>query len=82
MPCMEIFDKQSKEYKDDIISQNSIVFTIEAGSISSWHKYIGDRGYSFGIDKFGESAPYEKIYEHFNLTEDKILNYIQNHLRK
>ena len=82
MPCMEIFDKQSKEYKEDIISQNSIVFTIEAGSISPWHKYIGDRGYSFGIDKFGESAPYEKIYEHFNLTEDKILNFIQSHLRK
>ena len=82
MPCMEIFDKQSKEYKEDIIGQNSIVFTIEAGSISSWYKYRGDKGFSFGIDKFGESAPYDKIYEHFNLTEDKILNYIQGHLRK
>ena len=58
-----------------------MVFTIEAGSVSSWQKYRGDKGYSFGIESFGESAPYKKIYEHFNLTEEKILNIIQNHLR-
>ena len=82
MPCMELFEKQPVEYKKEIFEENSLVFTFEAGSVSSWQKYSGDRGYSFGIDQFGESAPYKKIYEHFNLTEEKICNLIQKHLRK
>ncbi len=82
MPCMELFEKQSVNYKKEIFEENSLVFTFEAGSVSSWQKYSGDQGYSFGIDQFGESAPYKKIYEHFNLTEDKICNLIQKHLIK
>ena len=82
MPCMELFEKQPIKYKKEIFEENSLVFTFEAGSVSSWQKYSGDRGYSFGIDQFGESAPYKKIYEHFNLTEEKICNLIQKHLRK
>ena len=82
MPCMELFEKQSENYKKDIFNENAIVFTFEAGSVSSWQKYKGNKGYCFGIDKFGESAPYKKIFEYFNLTEDKILNIIQKHLRK
>ena len=81
MPCMELFENQSDDYKREIFNEGSVVFTLEAGSVSSWHKYKGHNGYSFGIDTFGESAPYKKIYEHFNLTEDKILNIIQKHLR-
>ena len=82
MPCMELFDKQPKKYKEEVFDENSIIFTIEAGSISSWQKYKGNKGYNFGIDNFGESAPYKKLYEHFGLTEDNIINAIQNHLRK
>ncbi len=82
MPCMELFEKQPIKYKKEIFEENSLVFTFEAGSVSSWQKYSGDRGYSFGIEQFGESAPYKKIYEHFNLTEEKICNLIQKHLRK
>ena len=81
MPCMELFENQSEDYKK-LFDEDALVFTLEAGSIFSWQKYKGDKGYSFGIDKYGESAPYKKIYDHFNLTEDKILNVIQNHLRK
>ena len=82
MPCMELFEKQPENYKNKIFNDDSIVFTIEAGSVSSWQKFKGGKGYNFGIDRFGESAPFKKIYEHLNLTEDKILNIIQNNLRK
>ena len=82
MPCMDLFENQPDNYKKELINDNSIVFTLEAGSVSSWQKYKGYKGYNFGIDKFGESAPYQKIYEHFELTEEKVLNVIQNHLRK
>ena len=82
MPCMELFDKQSEKYKEDILEQNSIVVTLEAGSITSWQKYIKNKGLNLGIDQFGESAPYKEVYDHFNLTEDKITSFIQKKLRE
>ena len=82
MPCQEIFDKQSDDFKKDILDQDSLIVTIEAGNVSSWKKYSGDKGISLGINKFGESAPYKKIYEHFNLSVEKITTAIQEQLRK
>ena len=82
MPCMELFDKQSEKYKKDILEEDSLVITLEAGSITSWQKYIKNKGFNFGIDQFGESAPYKEVYDHFNLTEDKITNFIQKKLRE
>tara|TARA_B110001450_G_C17268740_1_gene338597 strand:- start:312 stop:551 length:240 start_codon:yes stop_codon:yes gene_type:complete len=79
---MELFDKQSEKYKNDLIEENSLVVTLEAGSISSWQKYIKNKGLNLGIDQFGESAPYKEIYDHFNLTEDKIVDFIQKKLRE
>ena len=82
MPCMELFDKQSEEYKRDLIEKDSLVVTLEAGSISSWQKYIKNNGLNLGVNQFGESAPYKEIYDHFNLTEEKITNFIQKKLRE
>ena len=82
MPCMELFDKQSDEYKLDLIEEESLVVTLEAGSITHWQKYIKNKGFNFGIDQFGESAPYKQVYDHFNLNEENIINYIQKKLRE
>ena len=64
MPCMELFDKQPKNFRNDIIDQDSLVVTLEAGSIMSWQKYIKNKGMNVGIDQFGESAPYKEVYNH------------------
>jgi transketolase len=82
MPCMELFDKQPEKYKRDLIEEDSLVVTLEAGSISSWQKYIKNKGLNLGIDQFGESAPYKEVYDHFNLTEEKVTNFIQKKLRE
>ena len=82
MPCMELFDKQSKEYKNNLIEEDSLVVTLEAGSITSWQKYVKNKGLNLGIDQFGESAPYKEVYDHFNLTEEKITSFIQKKLRE
>ena len=82
MPCMELFDKQSEKYKEDLLDHDSLVVTLEAGSITSWQKYIKNKGLNLGIDQFGESAPYKEVYDHFNLTEDKITNFIQKKIRE
>ena len=82
MPCMELFDKQPDEYRKDILEENSLIVTLEAGSIMSWQKYIKNKGVNLGIDKFGESAPYKEVYKHFKLSEEDITNFIQKKLRE
>ena len=82
MPCMELFDNQPEEYHRDILEENSLIVTIEAGSIMSWQKYVKDKGANLGIDKFGESAPYNDVYKHFKLSEEDITNFIQKKLRE
>jgi transketolase len=82
MPCQELFDSQPDDYKEKILEKSSIIITIEAGSTSSWKKYVGSKGITFGVDTFGESAPYKEIFNHFNLTSDKIVSLIQKKLRE
>ena len=73
MPCQELFDKQSTEYKEKVISKNSKKISIEASSVFGWDKYLGDRGTSLGMKSFGKSAPSKKLYEDFNLTSDNVV---------
>ena len=82
MPCMELFDSQPEDYQKDILEDNSLIVTIEAGSIMSWQKYIKYKGLNLGIDKFGESAPYKEVYKHLKLSEEDITNIIQKKLRE
>jgi transketolase len=82
MPCMELFDKQPEDYRKDILEENSLIITLEAGSVMSWQKYIKNKGANLGIDKFGESAPYKEVYKHFKLSEEDITNFIQKKLRE
>jgi len=73
MPCQELFDKQSKEYRERVIEKNSKKISIEASSIFGWEKYVGSEGSSLGIKSFGKSAPYKTIYENFNLTSNSVV---------
>ena len=82
MPCMELFDKQPEDFRKDILEENSLIVTLEAGSVMSWQKYIKNKGANLGIDKFGESAPYKEVYKHFKLSEEDITNFIQKKLRE
>ena len=74
MPCFNIFDEQSKTYREKILGETRNIISIEAASTDSWKKYIGTNGLSFGIDAFGKSAPYKDIYKHFGLTPKNIIN--------
>ena len=65
-----------------LLKKDSLVVTLEAGSIMSWQKYIKNKGMNIGIDQFGESAPYKEVYEHFGLSEEKITGFIQKKLRE
>ncbi len=82
MPCMELFDKQPENFRKDIIDEDSLIVTLEAGSILPWQKYIKNKGINLGLDKFGKSAPYKDVYNHFGLSEENITDLIQKKLRE
>jgi transketolase len=74
MPCFNLFDNQTKNFRDKILRETKNIISIEAASTDCWKKYIGINGLSFGIDTFGKSAPYKDIYKHFGLTVQNIVN--------
>lgn len=74
MPSWELFEKQSDAYKELVLPKDvSNRVSIEAGSTFGWERYIGPKGTAIGINTFGESAPYEEIYEHFGITAEAIV---------
>ncbi len=80
MPCQELFDKQNENYKKKILNETDLIVSLEASETSYWKKYTGVNGLNFGIDDFGKSAPYKEIYDHFNLSSEKIIKKIKTKL--
>ena len=80
MPCQELFDQQSKNYKNKVISETELVISIEASETNYWKKYTGLNGLNFGIDNFGKSAPFKEIYDHFKLNSESIIKKIKEKL--
>jgi transketolase len=79
MPSWELFAEQPLEYRESVLpSEIARRVAIEAGSSFGWERYIGTEGKMIGIDTFGESAPYEELYEHFGITVEKIVEAVQS----
>ncbi len=80
MPCHELFDQQSEGYKNKILAETDLVVSIEASETNYWKKYTNYNGLNFGIDNYGKSAPYKKIYDHFGMNTQNIIREIKNKL--
>ena len=80
MPCHELFDQQSTNYKNKILCETDLVVSIEASETNFWRKYTGTKGLNFGINDFGKSAPYKEIYNHFRLDLESIIKKIKEKL--
>jgi transketolase len=75
MPCWELFDAQPQSYKDDVLPPSIAArMSIEAGATLGWSKYVGDRGFAFGIDHFGTSAPGADVARSFGFTPENVAN--------
>ena len=72
MVSTELFDEQSAAYQADILPDDALLVSIEAGTTFGWERYTGRHGLRFGIDSFGASAPIEDLFKHFGLTADAI----------
>ena len=73
LPCWELFDKQDKEYKNQVLG-NCPRIAIEAASEMGWSKYIGEKGIFIGMKSFGASGPASDLYNHFNITSKSIID--------
>ena len=78
MLSTEIFDKQSNDYKEEILpSTIEKRISIEAGSTSYWYKYLGINGKAIGINTFGESAPGGELLKYFGFTSQNIIEHAE-----
>jgi transketolase len=74
MPCLEFFAKQPQEYRDSVLPPKVTArVAVEAAAPASWYRWVGDRGTVVGIERFGASAPYQRIYQEFGLTVDNVV---------
>ena len=74
MPSWELFAKQPATYQESVLpTAVTARVSIEAGVTMGWERYVGDRGISIGVDRFGASAPQNIIYQEFGVTAEAMV---------
>ena len=82
VPCYDLFQNQSEDYKNKILGSDTFKISIEASSESGWKSIVGKDGVTLGLSTFGKSAPYKDIYKLFNLTSDEIVKIVKSKVKK
>ena len=83
MASVDVFEKQSDEYKESILPSNKVKrIAIEAATSFGWHKYTGFEGQVISIDTFGESAPAGIIFKKQGFAVENVINQAKQMLRK
>jgi len=73
MPCVEWFSEQDVSYRDQVLPPHIRArVSVEAGIALGWKQFVGDAGESVGVDHYGASASYMKLYEEFGLTAERV----------
>ena len=74
MPCTHLFDIQGDEYREQVLPATVTArVAIEAGVTEGWWRYVGAQGRVIGLDRFGESAPANELFEHFGFSTDNVV---------
>ena len=82
MPCTELFDEQPESYRADILADDALRVSIEAGTTFGWERYTRAGGLRIGLDHFGASAPAEVLFEEFGFSVEAIVPKILEKLGK
>jgi transketolase len=73
-PSWELFAAQEQDYRESVFpTMTKARLAVEAGVKMGWERWVGDRGFIMGVDRFGASAPYEIVYREFGLTIGNII---------
>ena len=79
MPCTNVFDAQNDAYKESVLpAAVTARVAVEAAVTGGWYKYVGLNGAVVGIDRFGESAPADQLFEYFGFTVDKVVEAVNS----
>lgn len=79
MPCMDLFEQQSQEYKESVLPKNVRKrVAIEALSDFGWGKYVGLDGAYVTMKGFGASAPAAVLFKHFGFTVENVVNTVKS----
>ncbi len=83
VPCMELFDKQTKKYKESVLpSSVRARVAIEAATPAPWYKYVGLDGDVLGMTTFGASGPFDDLLKHFGFTVENVVEKVKNVIKK
>ena len=70
----ELFDEQDQAYQESVLpARVTKRIAVEAGVRQGWDKYLGSSGVFIGMSSFGASAPYKQLYEHFGITNERVV---------
>jgi transketolase len=79
MPCAEVFDAQDDTYRESVLPASiSVRAAVEAGVSGYWRKYVGLAGTVVGIDRFGESAPGNAVFEYLGFTAANVAQAVES----
>ncbi len=81
VPCFELFEAQSEEYKKEILGEAKVNVGIEAALRMGWDRFIGSDGIFIGMNSFGASGPYQELYEKFGITSANVVAKVVERLK-
>lgn len=81
MPCTTRFDRQTKEYRESVLTPGTPVLAMEASRTDLWWKYFTGRGDVLGVDTFGESAPAKDLWQKFGFTVENVIAKVEGLLK-
>ncbi len=79
-PCWELFDRQDGGYQAQVIGRSPVRVAIEAAVRQGWERFIGEDGVFIGMQGFGASAPYERLYKEFGITTEAVVHAVKSRL--
>jgi transketolase len=81
LPCWNLFESQSNEYKSSVIPEEVPLLFIEAGETLGWHSYLNSSANVIGVDRYGASAPGKKVMEEYGFSVNNVCEKVHSILK-
>lgn len=81
MPSIEVFDKQSQEYKEELFPIGTKIIVVEPSNDNIWNKYVYNTKYLLNLNTFGMSGKGQEVLNYFKFDEESLLEKVRNLLR-
>jgi transketolase len=82
MPSTTVFDRQDAEWRAAVLPRGVPRVAVEAGVSAFWWKYVGLEGAVVGVDRFGESAPMQELFEEMGFTPERVARVVRSVARR